>query len=213
MHIVINGANRGIGLEFSRQIAARGEKVTALCRESSSELQSLDVTVIEGFDVTDPPDVEGLEKVDWLILNAGIWRDETLEHMDFESIRLQLEVNTLGPLRSYQKLSSYLDAGSKIGIMTSLMGSMTENSSGGRYGYRMSKAALNSAAVSMAHDLKSREIAVALLHPGYVATDMTSYKGTTQPEDSVAGLIQVMDQLNLGTSGTWWDFRGREIPW
>lgn len=213
MHIVVTGSNRGIGLEFCRQSKERGHEVTALCRHGSPGLAELGVTVIEGVDVAQPPSLPDLAPIDWLILNAGIWRTESLQDMNFDTILEQFEVNALGPLRIFHALSHKLQAGSKVGLMTSQMGSIADNSSGGRYGYRMSKAALNAAGVSLAFDLRTRDISVALLHPGYVATDMTDHHGSTTPKDSVAGLFQVMERLNLSNSGGFWNYRGQTLPW
>lgn len=213
MHTVITGANRGIGLELARQCARRGDRVTGLCRQASSELRELKVDVVEGVDVRQPGPLEGVESVDLLLLNAGIWRDEVLGELNYDTIQEQFEVNTLGPLRVLEALLERLNSGARVGFVTSLMGSIAENSSGGRYGYRLTKAALNAAAVSAAHDLKPRGVSVALLHPGYVATDMTRFKGTTQPPESVSGMLTVLDKLDLDNSGGFWDFRGKPLPW
>lgn len=214
MHIVVTGGNRGIGLEFCRQSKERGHQVTALCRNSSPDLDRLEVSVIEGVDVAHaPPPFPELPPIDWLILNAGIWRTETINDMNFSTMREQFEVNALGPLRIFDALAHKLKPGSKVGLMTSQMGSIADNSSGGRYGYRMSKAALNAAGVSLAFDLRTRDISVALLHPGYVATDMTDHHGTTTPRESVNGLFAVMERLNLENSGGFWNFRGQTLPW
>jgi NAD(P)-dependent dehydrogenase (short-subunit alcohol dehydrogenase family) len=213
MHVVVTGTNRGIGLELCRQIKDRGWKVTALCRHTSPALEELGVDVVEGVDVGKPLTLPDLAPIDWLILNAGIWHTENLQDLNFETMAEQFQVNALGPLRVFDALSGKLRSGSKIGLMTSQMGSLADNSSGGRYGYRMSKAALNMAGVSLAHDLKSRGIAVGLLHPGYVATDMTHHRGLTSPADSVRGLLKVLDNLSLESSGGWWNFRGDTLPW
>lgn len=213
MHVMITGANRGIGLEFCRQAHARGHAVTALCREATPELKALGVRIVEGVDVTNPPAVPSTVPVDWLILNAGIWRDESLDDLNFETITEQFQVNTLGPLRVLEKVRGSLREGSKIGLMTSQMGSIADNTSGGRYGYRLSKAALNSVGVSLAHDLKSAGVPVALLHPGYVATEMTSFRGSIEPEESVRGLWAVMERLGLENTGGFWNYRGERVPW
>ena len=129
------------------------------------------------------------------------------------SIRRQFEVNSLGPLRVTRALLGRLVDGSKVGIVSSLMGSMTDNSSGGHYGYRMSKAAVNAAGVSLSHDLRPRGIAVAILHPGMVQTEMTGRRGIP-PEESVRGLLRLLDELTLERSGTFWHApTGRELPW
>jgi len=213
MHVVINGANRGVGLALCQVAKAKGHTVTALCRTSSESLRDLSVRVVEGVEAKNPPVLDDLESIDWLILNAGIWRDESLDSLNFDTILEQFEVNSLWPLRVFQKLSHALSEGSKVGLMTSLMGSMAENSSGGRYGYRASKAALNAIGISLAQDLKARGIAVALLHPGYVSTDMTQHKGTTSPAESADGLFQVMGELSLQNTGGFWNYRGEALPW
>lgn len=213
MHVVVNGANRGIGLEFCKQAKLKGHRVTALCRKPSPELLELGVEIVHDVEVKSPPDLSHLVAIDWLILNAGIWADESLDDFKFDSILEQFAVNSLGPFRIFQSLRHALAEGAKIGVLTSLMGSMASNTSGGRYGYRASKAALNSMTLSLAHDLKPHGIAVGLFHPGYVATDMTKHKGTITPAESVEGLYRLMQQLDLETSGTWWNYRAEIIPW
>lgn len=213
MHTVITGSNRGIGLEFSRQCKKLEHSVTALCREPSDELSALGVDVIPGVDVRNPPSLTDLEPIDWLILNAGIWRDESLQNLNFGTITEQFEVNTLGPLRIVDKVLNKLSEGSKILVVTSRMGCIADNTSGGRYGYRASKAALNCLAVSLSLDLKERGIAVGLVHPGYVATDMTRHSGTISPKESVEGILKVIDRLDLENTGTLWDYRRETLPW
>jgi len=219
LNVVITGANRGIGLEFCKALADRGYNVTALCRESNAALKDLPVTVYDGFDVTDEKAVEAFsntietESVDLLINNAGILKGMSLDTLDFESMRCQFEVNALGPLRVTHALLSKLKQGAKVALITSRMGSMADNSSGSSYGYRMSKAALNAVGVSLAHDLAGRGIAVAILHPGYVKTDMTGPSAMIDTNESVAGLMERIDQLNIGNSGTFWHTNGDVLPW
>lgn len=216
--ILITGANRGIGLELSRQLVSRGEEVIAVCRKSSEELQSLDLRVIEGIDVCEDQSVSSLqkqldgEKLDWLINNAGILSVEKLDALDFGAMEQQFRVNALGPLRTTATLLQNLASGSKVGIITSRMGSIEDNTSGSYYGYRMSKAAVNMAGMSLARDLKDRGIAVALLHPGMVATDMTGGNGVPA-EHSAAGLIQRMDALDITATGSFWHAEGEQLPW
>jgi NAD(P)-dependent dehydrogenase (short-subunit alcohol dehydrogenase family) len=218
-NVVITGANRGIGLELCRVLVSRGDSVTALCRAPSAELQALPVTIHDGFDVTDAAAVAGFARaptpnsIDLLINNAGILSSQSLENMDFDSMRRQFEVNALGPLRVTHALLQALRNGAKIALITSRMGSIADNDSGGSYGYRMSKAALNIAGKSLAIDLESRGIAVAILHPGYVRTDMTSHSGLIDPEESAAGLIERIDELTLETSGSFWHTNGELLPW
>ena len=216
--VLITGANRGIGLELCRQLSTRGDELVAICRQASSELRSLKLRIIEGVDVNDSDSISSLSdqldglKLDWLVNNAGILSVESLDSLDFEAMERQFKVNSLGPLRVTAALLPNLGAGSKIGIITSRMGSVADNTSGGYYGYRMSKAAVNIAGMSMARDLEDRGIAVALLHPGMVATDMTGGRGVT-PEHSASGLIQRMDALNIENTGGFWHAEGEQLPW
>jgi NAD(P)-dependent dehydrogenase (short-subunit alcohol dehydrogenase family) len=148
-----------------------------------------------------------------LIANAGILREDALEDVDLAEAREQIEVNALSALRTVKALLPNLGKGSKIGLITSRMGSIADNSSGGYYGYRMSKAALNAAGVSLAHDLKPRGVAVAILHPGFVRTDMTDRQGMLEPSESARLLLQRLDQLTLATSGSFWHANGERLPW
>ena len=174
--VCITGANRGIGLEMARQFDNRGDHVVAVCRTSSQALQDLGLEIIEGVDVTDDASVGrigsaiGERRLDVLVNNAGILTDESLENLDFNRMRRQFEVNSLGPLRVTASLRQNLGKGSKVAIVTSRMGSIEDNTSGGRYGYRMSKAAVNMAGRSLAQDLKEAGVSLAMLHPGFVRT-------------------------------------------
>ncbi len=217
--IAITGANRGIGLQLARQYKDRGDQVIAACRSTSDELGKLDVEVVEGIDVTDDASVAKLvaavgdRSLDILVNNAGVLSDESLADLDFDRMRKQFEVNSLGPLRVTAALRPKLAEGAKVGIVTSRMGSIDDNTSGGRYGYRMSKCAVNMAGRSLAHDLKDQGIAVAILHPGFVRTDMTGHQGLVDPPESAAGLIARIDELTLDTSGTFWHANGEQLPW
>ena len=216
---IITGANRGIGLEFCRALVARNYQVTALCRAPGKALKALPVTVCEGYDVTDGAAIDGFaatiepDSIDLLINNAGILQSTSLDNLDLESVRRQFEVNALGPLRVTRSLLPALKDGAKIALLTSRMGSIADNTSGGSYGYRMSKAALNAAGVSLARDLESRGIAVAILHPGYVKTDMTGQSGLIEADEAVAGLMARIDQLSLENSGSFWHSNGEVLPW
>jgi len=218
-HVVITGANRGIGLELARQWHNRGERVTALCRKSSEPLAALGVRVIEAVDVTDENSLAearkavGDDPVDILFNNAGLLTDEGLDTLNWDRIQTQFEVNTLGPLKTTDAFMDLLHKGSKVALMTSRMGSIADNDSGGRYGYRMSKAALNAAGKSLAVDLKPRGIAVAILHPGYVKTAMTGQTGHINPDEAAERLIKRVDELNLNNTGTFWHSDGSELPW
>jgi NAD(P)-dependent dehydrogenase (short-subunit alcohol dehydrogenase family) len=216
--ILIIGANRGIGLELARQLAARGDTVIAACRRSCTDLDALGVEVIEGLDVTSDDAVAALaerlagRRLDWLVNNAGILERTSLDRLDWDAMERQFRVNSLGPLRVTAGLRGNLSDGSKVFIVTSRMGSVDDNSSGGSYGYRMSKAAVNMAGKSLSVDLKEAGIGVFLLHPGWVATDMTEGTGIAV-EESAAGLVRTMDRLDIGQTGTFWHQEGYELPW
>ncbi|WP_068819539.1 SDR family oxidoreductase [Phormidesmis priestleyi] len=217
---LITGANRGIGYDYCRQLQARGDRVIAVCRTASEELKQLGVQFEERVDITSEASVANLRTrlgdmtIDVLINNAGIAKRVTLEDLDFDSIREQFEVNALGPLRVTQALLPLLKAGSKIVLMTSRMGSIADNTSGSSYGYRMSKVALSMAGKSLAHDLKPRGIAVAILHPGLVQTRMTNFiTGGITPEESVKGLLARIEELTLENTGTFWHMNREVLPW
>jgi len=217
---LVTGTNRGIGLEYCRQLQQRGDRVIAVCRQPSDDLKSLKVQVESGIDITDDASVTDLTQrvqgitIDVLINNAGMLDRVTLADLDIDSIRQQFEVNAIGPLRVTCALLPNLTEGSKVVMMTSRMGSIGDNTSGGSYGYRMSKVALSMACKSLAHDLKPKGIAVAILHPGLVQTRMTGFteSGIT-PQESVQGLLARIDELNLENTGTFWHARGQVLPW
>lgn len=217
---LVTGANRGIGYEYCRQLQQRGDEVIAVCRSVSEELETLGVRVESGVDITVDTSVAKLAEklkgvsLNVLINNAGILERVRLETLDFDSIRRQLEVNAIGSLRLTAALLPNLQAGSKVIMMTSRMGSIADNTSGNSYGYRMSKVALSMAGKSLSHDLKPRQIAVAILHPGLVSTRMTGFttKGIT-PEVSVKGLLARIDALTLENTGTFWHSNGEVLPW
>ena len=217
---LVTGSNRGIGLEFCRQLQDRGDQVIAVCREPSDELKALAVRIEAGLDQTSHDAPEQLvrrlkgEVLDGVILNAGILQSIALDELDADAIRRQFEVNALAPLLLAQALVDLMPSGSKLSLMSSRMASMDDNTSGGSYGYRMSKAALNSAAKSLAFDLKSRGISVAILHPGLVRTRMIRFNPNgIAPETAVQGLLQRIDALSLETSGTFWHANGEILPW
>ncbi len=218
-HVVITGANRGIGLELARHYAGRGDSVIGVCRESSPDLDQMAERVITGIDITDDAavlrlkDELGQQSIDLLINNAGLLQDEKLGSIDFDSIRLQMEVNAYAPLRVAQALLPLMDSGSKIANITSRMGSIADNDSGGRYGYRASKAALNAFGKSLAMDLKPRGIAVAQLHPGFVKTRMVGFAGMIGPEEAAQGLAARIDALSMENTGSFWHSNGETLPW
>ena len=217
---LVTGANRGIGLEYCRQLRQRGERVIAVCRQTSEELDALDVQLEAGIELSDPASIAELTKrldgvaLNGVILNAGILQSMGLVDLDPEGIRRQFEVNALAPLLLARSLAPLMPAGSKLALMTSRMGSIEDNSSGGSYGYRMSKVALNIAGKSLAIDLAPRGIAVAILHPGLVRTRMIQFNPSgISPEQSVRGLLARIDALTPTNSGTFWHANGEVLPW
>lgn len=216
---LVTGANRGIGLSFVKLLKARGDRVIAACRRETPELRALGVEVFDGVDVASDKSLNILadklkgRSIDFLINNAGLLEVESFDELDFASIQRQMEVNAYGPLRVTHKLAPCLRRGSKVALITSRMGSVGDNTSGGYYGYRMSKAALNAAGKSLAHDLAPLGIPVAILHPGYVKTEMTNGHGSVLPDDAAADLLRRIDELNLENTGTFWHANGSILPW
>ncbi len=216
--IVVTGGNRGIGLELVRQLMARGDEVIVACRKSSPELEATGAEIHQNVELTEDDSVAAFAgslagKIDILINNAGILTSESLDDLDFERMRRQYEVNALAPLRVTRALLPKINQGGKVAIVTSRVGSMADNGSGGNYGYRMSKAAANMAGVNLSHDLKPHGITVVLLHPGYVRTGMTGGNGMIDADESAAGLIKRIDEADMDRTGTFWHAEGYELPW
>ncbi len=218
---VITGANRGIGLELARQLSDRGYRVIGVCRHSSPELNAMDVEVEEGVDVTSADSLADLperlrgNRIDLLVNNAGLLRQSSLEGIESEldDWRAQFEVNSLSPIRVTSALRNHLNDGGKVVIITSRMGSIADNTSGGAYAYRMSKAAVNAAGASLAHEFSERGIAVGLLHPGYVRTGMTGNTGHVDASEAAASLVDRIDELNMELTGSFRHANGEALPW
>ena len=213
--VVITGANRGIGLEVARQLHARGCVVYGACRKASDELRSLGLLggIREGVDVVDEASLAKLAEslagveIEVLINNAGICVPDSFESLDLANIRQQFEVNSLGPLSVTRALHPLIKKpGGYIGIVTSLMGSISDNGSGGLYGYRASKSAVNMIGRSLAMDLSGEGICVQLMHPGQIETEMITSQGWSgrSVEDGAKGLIEVLDAMKLAETGTYW---------
>ncbi|MEE3131757.1 MAG: SDR family oxidoreductase [Pseudomonadota bacterium] len=219
MNVVITGGNRGIGLALTKHYKARGAKVYATCRNSCDELNSAGVTIIKGVDVSQPEMLaEKLAplmdvNIDLLINNAGVLGRESIDDWDPNTIDYQFRVNALGPLLVTQTLLPAMANDGKIAMITSRMGSMADNGSGGYYGYRMSKAALNAAGVSMANDLKPKGIAVGIFHPGFVQTEMVNGAGDIDADTCAERLSQRIDELNVSNAGRFIHSNGDELPW
>jgi NAD(P)-dependent dehydrogenase (short-subunit alcohol dehydrogenase family) len=229
MRVVVTGANRGIGLEFARQYAARGDEVEAGARDPgrATGLHALAAqhpgrVRVHALDVTDDASVRGFATalgdrgVDVLINNAGVMgRMLGIDDLDFDDLLHTYAVNAVGPLRVTQALLPHLrrGTGKRIAHLTSGMASIGDNTSGGAYAYRMSKVALNMASRCLAIELRDEGIVSAVFNPGWVRTDMGGPGAPTAVEDSVARLVARIDALTLADSGKFLDHRGREWPW
>ena len=217
---LITGSNRGIGLELCKQIIERGDEVIATCRKASSDLKNLGVRIEEDIDISSEDSINNLRQalsgieLDCLIHNAGIYEFNSIDNFDHESIIRQFVVNALSPLSMTKSLKGLLKKYSKIGFITSRMGSIGDNSSGSSYGYRMSKVALSMAAKSLSKDLLKEDIYVAILHPGLVSTRMTGFtKNGISTLESANGLLKRIDSLNKNNTGTFWHTNGEILPW
>jgi short-subunit dehydrogenase len=219
-NILITGANRGIGYALSKNYMEKGDKVFAVCRKPTQALRDLKgVTIIDEIDVTDDQKLKRLKhmldniSLDIVINNAGVMTEEVFGKIKSIDILQQFMINAMAPLKVTEALRENLSTGSKVIFITSRMGSASDNTSGGYYGYRMSKAALNSAGVSLAQDLKSDNIAVVMLHPGFVQTDLVNNQGDISASESAENIIKRIDQLDIEHSGEFWHANGELLPW
>ena len=227
--ILVTGANRGIGLEFVKQYLEKGDSVIATYREeeSSKELinlsqEKLDLKILK-LDVASDGSMKdfcqhlGNQPIDIFINNAGVYgpRDSNFGKVDEENWLPVLRINAVAPLLLTQLLIENLRRGKskKLLYVTSKMGSIDDNKGGGSYVYRSSKTALNSVVKSISVDLRSEAMAVAVLHPGWVRTDMGGPNGLIDTETSVSGMVQVIENLTLETSGAFFNYDGTVIPW
>ncbi|MGZ8251371.1 MAG: SDR family oxidoreductase [Methylophilaceae bacterium] len=230
--VLITGANRGLGLEFTRQYANDGWQVIACCRdpESATALNTLAASTgntparpieVRKLDVNDFAQIDQLaqqlsgQKIDLLINNAGVYPQSAWGHIDYEAWAQAFKINTMAPLKMAEAFVEHVATSQlrKIVTLSSKMGSMDDNTSGGSYLYRTSKAAVNMVMKSLTIDLKPRGIASTILHPGWVQTDMGGPNGLINTEQSVTGLRKVIEQLTLGNSGRFMAYDGKEIPW
>ena len=228
-NVFITGANRGIGLELTRQYLVAGHKVLASARDPSTEGLSQLIkrfpnnlkTVV--LDVTDESNIQAVvdslegASIDLLINNAGLFHSK---HEDFGSLNTdtwieEFRVNSISPFLVTRALKSNLAKANSgvVGMISSKMGSMGDNQSGGSYSYRSSKAALNAVSVSLANDLSDLDISVVALHPGWVQTDMGGPNGLIDVETSALGLKAILDNAGKAESGKFYDYSGKQLPW
>ena len=216
---LVIGANRGIGFEIAKQLREKGHDVVATYRQSAGSLQELDAEAIGGVDIADDKGVQHLcsalegRELKNIFIVSGILRRDSLDAPAYEDVLAQLVVNAVGPLRAAQALYPQMPEGGRLAILTSRMGSIADNTSGGMYGYRMSKAAVNAAGASLAQDLKGKGISVGLFHPGYVRTEMTGGNGHIDADESARLLIERLYELTLENSGSFWHASGEQLPW
>ncbi|OHC78806.1 MAG: short-chain dehydrogenase [Rhodospirillales bacterium RIFCSPLOWO2_01_FULL_65_14] len=224
--VLITGASRGLGLEFARQYAADGWRVIAACREpkKSRALCALNGDIaVERLDIDDPASIGTLAKkyaraaIDVLINNAGIYgpRKFTMRTVDYPAWEKVLRTNTMAPLRVAAAFLPQVARGKKktIATVSSWMGSIAGNDTGGAYIYRSSKAAVNMVMKSLAVDLKGKGIVVAVLHPGWVRTDMGGPNAAIEARESVAGMRAVIAKLKKRDTGKFFDYDGKPMAW
>ena len=223
--VLITGSNRGLGLEFVRQYSSEGWRVYACCRapQSASALNALasETVTIHALDVGNFAAIEALAAelrgvaIDVLLNNAGVFGDGSpFGSLNYEVFRKTLEINTLAPLKVAECFLPHVEAGQlkRIAHVTSKMGSIADNTSGGHYAYRTSKAALNMVNRSMSHDIGSRAVTI-VMHPGWVATDMGGAGAPLQPPESVTGMRAVIAGLSQSDTGKFFNYDGAELSW
>ena len=231
MKVLVTGANRGIGLEFVRQLATRGERVFATCRQPAEAIelhdlqtQNSDLVSITALDVTDPRSIAEshkaistqTERLDLLINNAGVNIDDGgFGALDLETMQSILTVNSIAPMMVTQQYLDLIKTSSKPKIIniSSINGSLTNLVPRGPYSYSASKAALNMYSRRLSHDLKDTGVVVIMLHPGWVKTDMGGPNADITPQDSIKSMLQFIDTLTLDNSGGYYDYTGKTIPW
>ena len=224
--VLVTGASRGLGLEFSRQYAAQGWRVIATCRQprAAKALTALKGDVrVRALDVNDQTQIRALaralksEAIDLLINNAGIFgpRKETFGKVDTESWHQVFHTNVMAPMMIAEAFADHLARGERKTIiaLTSMMGSVAQNESGGAYIYRSSKAALNMVMKGLSLSLKPRKISVVMLHPGWVRTDMGGAGADLGIDESVAAMRNVIANLKPTDSGSFFNYNGKRIPW
>ncbi|MDH3647819.1 MAG: SDR family oxidoreductase [Gammaproteobacteria bacterium] len=228
--VVITGANRGIGLKLAQSYIDEGSRVYAGCRkpEMANELAHLaenssGLLSVHPLDVTNESQRNAFAgmlndvAIDVLINNAGVYphKGKSFGQLDAESWLTALDVNTVAPMMMAQTLLPNVAASKRklVASITSKMGSIADNNSGGSYAYRSTKTALNMAMKSLAIDLYDQGVSVILLHPGWVQTDMGGSQALVTPEQSIKKLRATLDRAGLPESGTFFDLDGSVIPW
>lgn len=225
--VLITGANRGLGLEFTKQYAVDGWHVLACCRDpiSASELNALVKThsniQVHQLDLANFDQIESLAAalknvaIDLLINNAGIYPESTVDDLDAEAWLTGFKINSIAPLKVAQAFTPHVAKSQlkKIATLSSKMGSIDDNTSGGSYMYRSTKTAVNMVMKSLSIDLQPKGIAVITLHPGWVQTDMGGANALINTQTSIAGLRKVIGNLSLNNTGRFVAYDGQAIGW
>ncbi|KRA30001.1 MULTISPECIES: 1-hydroxy-2-glutathionyl-2-methyl-3-butene dehydrogenase [unclassified Nocardioides] len=228
---VIIGADRGIARSIAEQLHAAGDDVLAVTMGDGSELAASGIAVESGINVTSDDAVDQLVKrlsndnveIEWLVHVAGVMYLDNIDTVDYDDVRKQFEINTIGPLRVVRALRGFLVDGGKVGILTSRVGSMNDNTSGGDYAYRISKAAANMVALNLHHDLSKVGVAVQALHPGMVNTGLLDAMTDEDreraasilvtPQQAASNLISVLGALTVESGGKFQHANGDILPW
>ncbi|WP_026970324.1 SDR family oxidoreductase [Aliagarivorans marinus] len=224
--VVITGANRGIGLALTSHYLQQGWQVVATCRapQSAHKLHNLapqDKLQILPLDITDTSSRQQFvaqlhgKQIDLLINNAGVYgpKGYSLDELDFDAWQQTMQTNLFGTTALTLDLLPLMANPSKIAVISSKMGSMGDNGSGGSYIYRSSKAALNSVVKSLSIDLAPQGISLLCLHPGWVQTEMGGPRALIDTQTSAQGMAQQIEQLTPQTSGSFVDYSGKAVPW
>ncbi|MBK8979035.1 MAG: SDR family oxidoreductase [Planctomycetes bacterium] len=227
-HVVVTGANRGLGLAFTRHYLQQGSHVLASARDldAADDLTALAAShrghaTLERLDVADPASVEAFagclpfEEIDLLINNAGVYGGEEprISDVDPEQLLVTLQVNAVGPLHVTKLLWPRLARNARVVHVTSLMGSISDDTSGGRYGYRMSKAALNMMVRNLGHEAAERGVVTFAIHPGWVRTDMGGPSAPLSIDESIASMVETIAQVGPERNGAFVDRDGEPLPW
>jgi len=220
--VVITGGNRGIGLELCKQFLAKGNRVFATYRSNMGGLKDIQNPNLSTFklDVRDATDVQSFASsidgsVDVLINNAGVadGRWQSISEIDMKHAMEVIEVNSIAPVLVTQKFENKLKSGSKVVMMSSLMGSISDCMSGRSYAYRASKTALNMFSMAMKNELEYQGISILIMHPGWVETDMGGPNAPLSVEESVTGIIERIEEQTLELTGRYVQFDGTPIEW
>ena len=218
---VVTGANRGIGLELTRQLLGSGYNVHATYRSNKGGLEQFDSDNLSIYqmDVRDKMQisnvVQSVDKIDLLINNAGVadGRWQSISEIDMEHALEVLNVNAVSPVLVTQQSLPKLSNGSKVVMMSSLMGSISDCQSGRSYAYRASKTALNMFSMAMKNELDANGISLLIMHPGWVETDMGGTNAPLSTEESVSGIMQRIEEQDMSMSGRYVEFDGSPIEW